>query len=121
MSRNLSRPMIVLAMSLLVSACAQQQRTETTPPPAEPAAPAPIELTPAKVAEIAQIAAQMEKDSSTRTELLKQHGFTQEQLDQAIARIMADPTMSAAFEQGKTAAQTPAAGGAETGQTEAGK
>jgi hypothetical protein len=120
--------MIVVALSLLVSACAQQQRTDTAPPPPEKvsAMSMPIDLTPAKVTEIAQVAVQIAKNPTMTTTLLQQHGFTQEQLDQAMAKIVADSTMSALFTQAKATAEaaqqaaapaeTPAAGGTEAGK-----
>ncbi|MFN8179108.1 MAG: hypothetical protein U0167_14355 [bacterium] len=119
-------PMIVLAAALLVSACAKKQ-ADTPPPPAEKVAAMslPIDLTPAKVAEIAQVAVQIAKNPTMSTTILQQHGFNQEQLDQAMGKIVADSTMSALFQQAKAEAEaqqaaapaeTPAAGGTEAGK-----
>jgi hypothetical protein len=127
--RKFANPVLVVAVVLLAAACAQQQRTETAPPAETPAAepmqtsPMPIELTPEKVTELAQLAAHMEKDPSMAADLLAQHNLTQEQLTEAMGRIMADTTMNAMYMQAKEAAmasmptdmppaETPAEGGA---------
>jgi hypothetical protein len=105
MSRSLPIPLVAIAVSFFLSACAQQKQAETPPPPEQSSAAAmAIELTPEKVTELAQIAAQIDKAPDTIADILKARGYSQEQYDQAIAKIAADSTMNAMFQQAKTAA-----------------
>ena len=111
MIRKVLNPSLVVAVVMLSAACAQQQRTESAPPaetPA-PAAVVPIELTPEKVVELAQLAVHMDRNPTMASEMLAQHGMTQEQLSEAMTRVAADTTMSAMFMQAKEAAMAAAA------------
>lgn len=109
MMRKLVNPILVVAVVMLAAACAQQ-RTETAPPAEMPPASEPpptamaVELTPAKVTELAQLSVQMERNPAMSSELLMQHGLTLEQLQEAMGRVAADTTMNAMFMQAKEAA-----------------
>jgi hypothetical protein len=106
-----------LALSLLAAACSPGRHAETSRPPAPPAAakPAeapvpvpPLELTPSKVEEIAELCARIELDPTKTASLLEQHGLTFEALDSAMTRILADSAMSALLAKAKGDAKAAA-------------
>lgn len=117
MSRKILTSLVIPGVILFVGACAQQPQQEATPA-AEPA-PAPAmdetmsaagmgEMTMEKVTEIATLVVNMAKNPDGAADMLAQAGMTQEQLDEAVAKIEADPTMKAAFDQAKMAAESGA-------------
>jgi hypothetical protein len=131
MSRKFLHSVVLPGIVILAAACAQQgQQTEQLP--AEEPAPAPetampepamgamgamLELTPEKINELAMLAAQMEKDPMMAADLLAQHGMTQEQVNDAMSRIAADPAMQQAFDAAKAAAAAaPATEAAPAGE-----
>ena len=64
---------------------------------------------PRRDVELAQLAVHMERNPTMASEMLAQHGMTQEQLSEAMTRVAADTTMSAMFMQAKEAAMAAAA------------
>ena len=116
MIRKVLNLMLVVAVVMLVAACAPKQSSESAPPAETPAAEqappmssGPIELTPEKVTELAQMAVHMEKNPTMASEMLAQHGMTQEQVQEAMTRVAADTTLSAMFMQAKEAAMAASA------------
>lgn len=117
MSRKILTSLVIPGVILFVGACAQQAQQEATPaaePAPEPAMEETMpaagmgEMTVEKVTEIAQLVVHMAQNPDGAADMLAQHGMTQEQLDEALAKIEADPTLKAAFDQAKTAAESGA-------------
>jgi hypothetical protein len=130
MSRKLLNSIVIPGVLLLVGACAQQTPKNDSAPASEPApepamtetAPAattPMELTAEKVTEIAQVVVNIAKNPGSAENVLAEHGMTQAQLDDAVARIQADPALQSMFDQAKTAAE--GAMGAASGAADAAK
>ena len=117
MSRKILNSMVITGVLMLVGACAQQTPKDDSAPASEPApepamqeaAPAamdaPMELTAEKVSEIAQVVANIAKNPGSAANVLAEHGMTQAQLADALARIQADPALQSMYEQAKTAAE----------------
>lgn len=129
MSRKIVSTFLIPGVILFVGACAQQAQQEATPaaePAAEPTmsepamsepAAMPMELTPEKVTEIAQVVVHMAQNPDGAADMLAQHGMTQEGLNEALAKIEADPALKGIFDQAKAAAES--AGGAMEGAADA--
>lgn len=117
MSRKILTSLVIPGVALFLGACAQQPQQEATPaaePAPEPAMEETMpaagmgELTAEKVTEVAQMVVQMAQNPDGAADLLAQHGMTQEQLDETLAKIEADPTLKATFDQAKAAAESGA-------------
>ena len=58
-----------------------------------------------KVQELAKLVSELEKDPAKAEQLLKDHGITREQLDQAVKAISENPQLKQAFDAAKQAAE----------------
>ena len=117
MSRKFLNSIVIPGVLLLAGACAQQTPKNDSAPASEPApepameestpadVAAPMELTAEKVTEIAQVVVNIAKNPGSAANVLAEHGITQSQLDDALARIQADPALQSMFDQAKTAAE----------------
>lgn len=114
MSRKILSTILIPGALLLAAGCAQQAQQGEGAPAADQAAgsamqeaaSAVADMTPEKVQEIAQIVVHLAQNPEKATEILAEHGMTQEQVDAAVAKIQANPEMNSMFEAAKTSAQS---------------